>query len=143
MIRNIRHTGIVVRNLDKAVGFYEGLGFSMWKREVENGPFIDKVVGLYNVRIETAKLKSPCGALLELLQYHSHPVEKKISKQPSNQLGCSHIAITVENLDEAMTYIRDSGGSIVNAPETSPEGAVRVAYCYDPEGVLMEVVGEL
>ena len=140
MIRNIRHTGIVVRDLDKAIRFYEGLGFSMWKREMEKVTFIDKVVGLNNARIETAKLKSPCGGLLELLKYHSHPVEKKISKQPSNQLGCSHIAITVENIDETMKYIQDTGGSIVNDPETSPGDKIRVAYCHDCEGNLIEIV---
>ncbi len=143
MIRNIRHTGIVVRDLDKAAQFYEGLGFSIRKREVENGPNIDKVVGLKDAKVEITKLKSPCGGLLELLQYHSHPMDKKISKQPSNQLGCSHIAITVENLDEAMKYIRESGGSTGNVPSTSPDGEVRVAYCHDPEGVLMEVVEEM
>ena len=74
MIRNIRHTGIVVRNLDKAIRFYEGLGFSIWKREVEKGQYIDKIVGLDNTEIETAKLKSPCGGLLELLKYHKFPL---------------------------------------------------------------------
>ena len=143
MIRNIRHTGIVVRNLDKAVSFYEGLGFSVWKRKVETGPFIDQVVGLKNANIETAKLKSPSGSLLELLNYRSHPMRKKINKQPSNQLGCSHIAITVINLEETTKYIQDAGGSIVNAPRNSPDGTVCVAYCHDPEGVLIEVVEEM
>ena len=143
MIRNIRHIGVVVRDIDKAVRFYEGLGFSTWKREMGNGSCIDNIVGLKNAKIETAKLKSPCGGLLELLQYHSHPVEKKIKNQPSNQLGCSHIAFTVKNIDDAIQYIQDSGGSIVNFPETPSGGKVRVAYCHDTEGVLMEVVEEL
>ena len=72
MIKNIRHTGIVVRNLDNAVRFYEGLGLSLFKREVEKGSYIDKVVGINNVIIETAKLKSSCGALVELLEYKYH-----------------------------------------------------------------------
>jgi catechol 2,3-dioxygenase-like lactoylglutathione lyase family enzyme len=100
-------------------------------------------VGLNNVRIETVKLKSPCGALIELLQYHTHPSDKKITNQPSNQLGCSHIAITVDKIDEAVDYIKSNGGSLVNSTETPPSGAVHVAYCHDPEGVLMEVVEEL
>ena len=45
MITEIRHTGIVVRNLEKAVQFYEGLGFELWKRDMENDPFIEKLVG--------------------------------------------------------------------------------------------------
>lgn len=143
MIRNIRHTGVVVRDIDKAVRFYEGLGFFTWKREIENGSYIDNIVGLKNAKIEIAKLKSPCGGLLELLQYHSHPVENKIKKQLSNKLGCSHIAFTVKNIDDVIEYIQDNGGSIVNLPETPSGDKVRVAYCHDTEGVLIEVVEEL
>jgi len=140
MIRNIRHTGIVVRNLDNAIRFYEGLGFSIWKREVEKGPYIDKIVGLDNAEIEIAKLKSPCGGLLELLKYQSHQVEKEISNQPSNQIGCSHIALTVKNINQTLKYIRESGGSTCNVPASLPGSAVRVAYCHDFEGNLVEIV---
>lgn len=143
MIKKIRHTGIVVRDLEKAVRFYEGLGFKLWKRDMEAGAFTETVVGLKDVNVETVKFKSPCGGLIELLQYHSHPVDAVIQKQPSNQPGCSHIAITVYDIDKTLNYIKQNGGSVVNPPETSPHGKVRVAYCHDPEGILLEVVEEL
>ena len=142
-LQGFRHTGIVVRNLDQAVAFYEALGFKTWKRELEQGQFLETVVGLKNVRVETAKLNAPCGALLELLEYHSHPVQMEISPQPSNKLGCSHIALTVGSIDEALECVQNQGGSLVNPPSTVPHGKVRVAYCHDPEGNLMEFVEEL
>ena len=119
------------------------MGFSMLKRETEKGPYIDTVVGLKNAIVETAKLKSPCGTLLELLKYHSHPFEKIISNQPSNQLGCSHVAITVNDIDLCLKYIEECGGSTISAPISPPSGGVKVAYCHDPEGVLMEIVEEI
>ena len=143
MISKLRHTGIVVRNLDQSVVFYEALGFKTWKRELEQGQILETVVDLKNARVETAKLKAPCGALLELLQYHSHPVEMEISPQPSNQLGCSHIALTVGSIDKALECVQSCGGSSVNSPGTSPDGTVRVAYCHDPEGNLLELVEEI
>ena len=143
MISKLRHTGIVVRDLDRAVDFYEALGFQIWIRALEEGSFIETVVGLEGVRVETAKLKAPCGALLELLQYHSHPVQRDIQPQSSNQLGCSHIAITVDSIDEALACVQSRGGSLVNQPATAPGGKVLVAYCHDPEGVLLELVEEL
>tara|TARA_Y100000590_G_C15338082_1_gene870379 strand:- start:170 stop:601 length:432 start_codon:yes stop_codon:yes gene_type:complete len=143
MIKNIRHTGIVVNKLKKAIAFYEGLGFSILRQEIERGPHIESVVGLENAIVETVKLKSPCGGLLELLKYHSHPLDKKPGNQQSNQPGCSHIAITVNNIDTCMKYIREQGGSIHHDPSTSPAGNVKVAYCHDPEGVLMEIVEEI
>ena len=143
MISKLRHTGIVVRNLNQSVVFYEALGFKTWKREIEQGQFLETVVDLKNVRVETAKLKAPCGALLELLQYHSHPVEMEISPQASNQLGCSHIALTVGSIDKTLKCVHSCGGSLVNQPATSPDGTVRVAYCHDPEGNLLELVEEI
>ena len=143
MISKLRHTGMVVRNLNQSVVFYEALGFKTWKREIEQGQFLETVVDLKNVRVETAKLKAPCGALLELLQYHSHPVEMEISPQPSNQLGCSHIALTVGSIDKALECVQSCGGSLVNPPSTAPDGTVRVAYCHDPEGNLLELVEEI
>ena len=143
MISKLRHTGIVVRNLEQAIVFYEALGFKTWKREIEQGQFLETVVDLKNVRVETAKLKAPCGALLELLEYHSHPVQMGISPQPSNQLGCSHIALTVVSIDKALECVQSCGGSLVNSPATAPDGTVRVAYCHDPEGNLLELVEEI
>ena len=143
MISKLRHTGIVVRNLNQSVVFYEALGFKTWKREIEQGQFLETVVDLKNVRVETAKLKAPCGALLELLQYNSHPVQMEISPQPSNQLGCSHIALTVGSIDKALECVQSCGGSLVNQPATAPDGTVRVAYCHDPEGNLLELVEEI
>tara|TARA_B100001250_G_scaffold261290_1_gene225081 strand:- start:191 stop:622 length:432 start_codon:yes stop_codon:yes gene_type:complete len=143
MISKFRHTGIVVRDLNKSLVFYEGLGFCLWKREVEEGAFIDNVVGLKGVCVETAKLKSPCGALLELLQYHSHKVNQKIECQPSNKLGCSHIALTVKCIKSALDLIKNMGGSIVKPPLLAPNGLVKVAYCHDSEGVLLELVEEV
>ena len=143
MISKLRHTGIVVRNLDQSVVFYQALGFKTWKRELEQGQFLETVVDLKNARVETAKLKAPCGALLELLEYQTHPVEMEISPQPSNQLGCSHIALTVGSIDKALECVQSCGGSIVNQPATAPVGTVRVAYCHDPEGNLLELVEEL
>jgi len=35
------------------------------------------------------------------------------------------------------------GGSVVNPPAVAPNGKVRVAYCHDLDGILMELVEEL
>ena len=143
MITRIRHTGIVVRDLENAVDFYKKLGFSLFHREVESGAFLEQVVGIPSARIETAKLKSPCGSMIELLQYYSHPINKKIEPQPPNQIGCSHIALTVASIEEALQTIKSEGGSLVNQPAIVPTGQFKVAYCHDLEGNLLEIVEEI
>ena len=143
MIIKTRHTGLVVKDISASILFYQELGLSVWKRETERGDFLSQVVGLENAEIETAKLKLGDGSLLELLEYKSHPTKHTTSNYPSNRHGCSHVAFTVENVEEMSLKITQIGGSIVNAPAISDNGSVKVMYCHDLDGILMELVQEL
>ena len=143
MIKGIRHTGIVVHNLEKMEKFYKGLGFKEKSRAMEEGDFIEQVVGISYVKVEWIKMSSPDGYLLELLQYHSNPQELNREKTKSNDLGCSHLAFTINNIKQTCEYIINAGGSTLNVPATSPDGKVKVTYCYDPEGGLIELVEEI
>ena len=140
MIVNVRHTGVVVQDLERMAEFYRSLGFVDDNRAIEEGEFIDQVTGLENTKLEWIKMKSPDGYLLELLQYLSHPIKENVTNSNSNKLGCSHMAFTVKSVEDTCKSIEQAGGSIVNLPATTPNGKVKVAYCHDPEGVLMEIV---
>ena len=140
MINSVRHTGIVVRNLVEAENFYCALGFVRNNKSIEQGNYIDTLVGIKNTKLEWVKLKAPDGYIIELLQYHSHPEKKIITNQRSNQLGCSHLAFSVDDINTICEMIVEMGGSIVNPPALSENNAVRVAYCHDIEGNLMEIV---
>ena len=143
MIKNLRHTGIVVNNLEKCISFYLNLGFYEVSREVETGEYIDSLVGLKNVKLECAKLALKENITLELLKYHSHPYKNNDLPRLSNRVGCSHIALTVSNILECFKLISENGGGAINKIQTSPDGKVKVVYCYDPEGNIIEVVEEL
>ena len=108
MIVNVRHTGIVVRDLEKMAKFYRLLGCVDDNRAIEEGLFIDQVTGLENAKLEWIKMKSPDGYLLELLQYHPHPVDEKVINANSNKLGCSHIAYTVKSISDTCKLIGQS-----------------------------------
>ncbi len=69
MVINTRHTGLVVRNIDRSLKLYmDILGFKIWKRVIEKGKFIDKVVGFEQVAIETCKLKVDEYSMIELIR---------------------------------------------------------------------------
>jgi catechol 2,3-dioxygenase-like lactoylglutathione lyase family enzyme len=140
MIKAVRHTGIVVRNLDKSASFYKSLGFHSFSQAIEEGEFIDQVTGLNQTKLEWVKLQAPDGFLLELLKYNSDSETEEISIQKSDKLGCSHIAFSVEDIYKTCEKIKQMGGSIVNPPALSQDKKVKVAYCHDVEGVLMEIV---
>lgn len=143
MFLKTRHTGLVVNNIDNSLRFYESMGFNLLSREVEKGEFISKVVGIANVVIETAKLMGADQSMIELIQYHSHPDLAEITDAPSNSHGCSHIAFSVADADEACNKIINLGGSKINSPEISPNGKYKVAYCHDIDGIILEIVEEL
>ena len=143
MLLKTRHTGLVVTNISASILFYEKLGLEVWKHENEVGDFISSLVGLNNAEIETAKLRLPDGSLLELLEYKSHPTKPIELVYASNKHGCSHVAFTVEDVDEVALKVIEMGGSIVNSPVVSASGLVKVMYCHDLDGILIEMVEDL
>ncbi|NNE69402.1 MAG: glyoxalase [Rhodothermales bacterium] len=138
MIQAVRHTGLVVRDLNRSVRFYEGLGLEVQARKRESGAYIDAVIGLQDADLEWAKLSAPDGALVELIQYHSHPEPPRSPR--ASAAGCSHMAFTVRSMEEALEAVEFLGGSRVGQVATDPPGRHRVIYCADPDGIIIELV---
>ncbi len=145
MILGTRHTGLVVRDLKTSLAFYKDvLGLQEWKRAVEEGAYIETVVGISGVRLEWVKLRAADGSVLELIQYHSHPeTSTGIELVPSNRLACPHVAFTVRNVNEAYGVLKQKGCVCKSAPQLSPDGAAKVMYCHDPDGIILELVEEM
>ena len=144
MTLKIRHAGIVVRDIDASLAFYSGLlGLPLLSRRIEEGEYIDLLVGIPNVRLEWAKLKDENGVFVELLQYHSHPNMTAEGNYPSNRHGSSHIAFTVKEIDALYRVLCGNKIHCNSAPQISPDGKVKVLYCHDPDGVAVELVEEL
>jgi|APSaa5957512493_1039668.scaffolds.fasta_scaffold13843_2 catechol 2,3-dioxygenase-like lactoylglutathione lyase family enzyme len=145
MIKNMRHAGLVVRDLDISLVFYqELLGLSVFKRMKEKGHYIERVVGITGASLEWVKLQAADGSLLELIQYNSTTdTPQKVKNAPSDQLGCSHVAFTVKNLDLLHKTLVDKGYNCNSEPQMSPDGMVKVMYCHDPDGIILELVEEL
>ena len=140
MIEGIRHAGIVVRNLEKTQDFYLKLGFKIQSKSLEKGPFIESVTGIKDVNIRWIKMNLPDGNLLELIKYNNPVEEKEIFLQDANQLGMSHLAFNIRNIDLFCKNVIKLGGNIVNAPVLTENKQFKVAYCHDVEGNLFEAV---
>ena len=80
-IKNIRHTGIVVKNLNKSLNFYKNLlGFKIKKRMIESGKATDKLSRLKKTKIETVKMIIGKNSdMIELLYFHSHKRNVKLT----------------------------------------------------------------
>jgi catechol 2,3-dioxygenase-like lactoylglutathione lyase family enzyme len=140
MITAIRHTGLVVTNMDRALYFWcDVLGFSLTKKMEEVGPHMDAILGLKDVRVTTAKLSAPDNNMVELLCFHSHP-SNSAWEGKTNSTGFTHIALTVDDLDETCEKLSKEGVAFNAPPQFSPDGSVKVTYGQGPEGVLLELV---
>ena len=139
-MKAIRHVGIVVTNLNKALHFYRDLlGLKVTNKMVERGDYIDKISGLKNVKVTTVKMAAGDGNLVELLYFHSHPV-KTIIKKEMYEVGISHVAFTVDNIDVEYRRLLKAGVQFNAPPQISPDGYAKVTFCKDPDGNLIELV---
>lgn len=140
MITAIRHTGLVVTDLDRALRFWcDTLGFSVVKKMDESGPHIDAMLGLEGTTLTTAKIAAPDGNLIELLRFHSHP-DKPTWTGMVNATGLTHVALTVDNLDVTCAKLATEGVTFRSSPQYSPDGYAKVVFAIGPEGVLLELV---
>ena len=139
MIKDIRHTGIVVANLEASLHFYRDLlGFQVAKQMEEAGDYIDNISSLRNVKVTTVKLTSPTMQMIELLKYHSHLAEQR--ERQICEIGISHIAFTVDDLDIEYKRLKGKGIQFNSPPQLSPDGYAKVTFCRSPEGTLIELV---
>ena len=137
-----RHCGLVVSDIEKSIKFYtEMLGFNVEKDNLETGSFIDLICGLKNTIVRTVKMSLEEKIVLELLEFQSHPSpdyrREIISK------GFTHIALTINDLDEIYDKLYINGLECYCSPQISPDGNAKVTFCKDPEGNLLELVEEL
>ena len=143
MINGVRHTGIVVNEIENAIKFWVNLlGFKVVVDQIEEGEFIDKLLGLENVSVRTVKLVAQDGSLVELLHFISH---KSLSTWDGNpyKTGLTHIAFNVTNISNVVSILEQNVYSQVNRYQKSLSGKVLVCYVKGFEGLLLELVEQL
>ena len=139
----LRHIGIVVRDLEKSIKFYEDvLELVVANEMLEDGKYVEDLVGIKDASIKWAKLKAKDGTIIELLEYQNSEIKDK-DNYAANRLGCSHIAISVENIDNIYEKLQAYNCKCNSKPLFSPDGKVKVMYCHDIDGTILEIVEEL
>ena len=138
----LRHFGIVVADLERALEFYGGLlELKVIRRMDEHGAFIDRILGQNDIRVTTVKLGGSSGeTLLELLQFHSPAVTGQNNRRGLFSIGPTHLALTVSDLDALCERLRAAGTPFICEPQLSADGAAKVCFCADPEGNPIELV---
>jgi catechol 2,3-dioxygenase-like lactoylglutathione lyase family enzyme len=136
----IRHTGIVVSEMHRQLRFYRDvLGMEVWEDFVGEGPFLESLTAVPGARIWMIKLRSQQGGSIELLQYLNCPQDVP-PRVRSCDVGCNHVALQIDDIDGLYERLRQEGIEFHAPPAVSPTGRFKMAYCRDPEGVILELV---
>jgi len=136
MIQNLRHVGIPIRDIELALGFYVGLlGFKVICQKTIEGEYAEKLFGISKMKLTYIKLQLDSDTtLLELHFYHCptymHP------------MTMHHFAFSVTDLDMEYKRLSDSGIQFVSEPLKAPDSNCRIAFCFDPNGNMVELVEE-
>ena len=143
LIKNIRHLGLVVTDMERALKFYhELLGLKIQGETEEEGLFIDTLLKQKNSKLKTIKLSSEDNATrLELISY-----ENKLpsyNKKQLDQSGLTHISLTVHNLDETYSILKERGIEFNCPPTLSVNQNLKVTFCRDFEGNFLELTEEI
>ena len=143
MIKSFFHTGFVVRDLEKAVAFYtDVLGMRLAARMERQGEFVNQLLAFPNAHIKGAFVDKGEGHQLELIQYISP------SSGPGgincNDLGASHLAFFVEDIDQFYAETSQRGLRFNNPPAALSDGQGKLLrkalYARDPDGNWLEFV---
>jgi catechol 2,3-dioxygenase-like lactoylglutathione lyase family enzyme len=135
---------IVVDDLEAVKAFFLELGMQLQGETVVEGPSVDRLIGLQNVRATIALLCTPDGhGRIELDKFHTpQAVRPGPERAPVNALGLRRLMFAVRRIDEVVAGLLAHGAELVG--EVVQYGdAYRLAYVRGPEGLIVGLAEEL
>jgi catechol 2,3-dioxygenase-like lactoylglutathione lyase family enzyme len=135
---------IVVDDLEAAEAFFVELGMELEGRTQVEGPWVDSVVGLSDVRADIAMMRTPDGhSRVELTKFHSPPaVRAEPESAPANALGIRRLMFAVDDIGDVVARLRRHGGELVGEI-AQYEDSYRLCFLRGPEGIIIGLAERL
>jgi catechol 2,3-dioxygenase-like lactoylglutathione lyase family enzyme len=135
---------VVVDDLDAVIAFFVELGMELEARTTVEGSWVDRIVGLDDVRSEIAMMRTPDGhGRLELDKFHAPPaVRPEPQDVPVNTLGIRRIMFAVEDIDDVLARLRTHGAELIG-DVAQYEDSYRLCYVRGPEGIMVALAQQL
>jgi catechol 2,3-dioxygenase-like lactoylglutathione lyase family enzyme len=135
---------IVVEDLEAAKAFFLELGLELEGETTVEGPSVDRLVGLQNVRATLAVMRTPDGhGRIELDKFHTpQPIRSGPEIAPVNALGIRRIMFAVDDIEDVVARLLAHGAELVGEV-VQYEDAYRLAYVRGPEGIIIALSEEL
>ena len=135
---------IVVDDLEAAKSFFLELGLELEGETTVEGPSVDRLVGLQNVRATLALMRTPDGhGQIELDKFHTpEAIRTGPENAPVNELGIRRVMFAVDDIDDVVARLLAHGAELVG--EVVQYGdTYRVAYVRGPEGIIIALAEQL
>jgi catechol 2,3-dioxygenase-like lactoylglutathione lyase family enzyme len=133
----------VVNDLEKTRDFWiNTLGFKLHVEAKEESPYVDELLAINDPSLTTVKLIDSKGFIIELLKFENYQVDKSWSGDLKTT-GLTHIALTVNNLDELVGNLKNQNYEPLSEIKLSPTKKVKVVFVKGPEAIMLELVQEL
>ena len=142
-VKRMDNVGIVVENLDAAIGFFTELGLILEGRMPIEGEWAGRITGLRGQRVEIAMMRTPDGhGRLELSRFDTPAIASDHRTAPVNSLGYLRVMFAVEDIDDTLVRLKKLGASVVDEI-VDYEKVYRICYIRGPEGILIGLAQEL
>jgi catechol 2,3-dioxygenase-like lactoylglutathione lyase family enzyme len=104
----------------------------------DEGPWVDRVIGLDDVRADIAMMRTPDGhGRVELTKFHTPPaVRAEPENAPANALGIRRIMFAVDDIDDVVDRLRNHGAELLDEI-AQYEDIHRLCFLRGPEGIII------
>ena len=142
-IHRIDHVGVVVNDFSAAKAFFLELGLEEQSETEVEGDWVERIVGLNNVKAIIAMLRTPGGeANIELIKFYGPLDESGIQPSFSNTLGIRHICFAVEAMEAIVAKLKKKGTELVGEIQNY-QNAYKLCYLRGPEGIIVELAEKI
>ena len=144
MIKRLDHISVVVDDLAAAITFFTELGMTKEGEAPVEGPWVDRINALENVRVDIVMMRTPDGhGRLELTKFHNPKlVALAPAVAPPNALGLRSVMFAVDNVDETVTRLRAIGAELVGEV-AQYQDLYKLCYMRGPAGIIVSLAEEL
>ena len=135
-IKSFRHVGIVTKNIDASIAFYNDLGFNVYWDQNETSEFINIVLGEEIEYLRTVKMNNGEFSI-ELLDFKRN---NKVADFTITSQVITHISVDTEDID--ILYSKYSR-LFKSKPQITNDKKAKVAFMKDPNNSLFIEVVEM
>ncbi|MUN40447.1 MULTISPECIES: VOC family protein [Actinomadura] len=137
-IQRMDNVLIVVEDLEAVIAFFVELGLELQGKGPLEGRWVERVIGVDDVRQDIAMLRTPDGSSgIELARFHQPAaIRQEPQNAPANTLGIRRVMFAVDDIEDVVARLKSRGAELVGEIVRF-EDAYLLCYVRGPEGIVV------